>query len=301
MRRSILLLIASAGAWAQVAGPTLGLVPDGAQVRTMYGMPAAGAVGAVISGASTLANIAISPAQNYAIATSTIDGSTVVVLASGTVSPIAGAAWNASRIVVSPQGSTAALWLPASSHFEVLTGLPGAPTVRDIDGTAFGQPIAFAVSDNGQVAGSWADGVRMFGTDGSVTPVAIGQRVLELAFFAQRTDLAVATLTRMISVVNGIVSVVYQFEAGPGRAMPDAPSGISVSANSQWITAALHGGIVVTVNVSSGAGTKTSCGCDPEGVFPIGGSVFRLTSGPVKLIDASSGSVFVVPAAGAQP
>jgi hypothetical protein len=301
MRRSILLLIATAGAWAQVAGPSLGLVPDGAQVRAMYGMPAAGAVGAVISGASKLANIAISPAQNYAIATSTDDGSTVLVLASGAVSPIAGAAANASRMVVSPQGSTAALWLPASSHFEVLTGLPGTATVRDIDATAFGPPIAFAVSDNGQVAASWPDGVRMFGTDGSVTPVAISGRVLALAFFAQRADLAVATLTRVISVVNSTVSVVYQFEAGPGRAMPDAPVGISVSAESRWIAASLHGGVVVTVNVASGAGAKTSCGCDPEGIFAIGGSVFRLTSGPVKLIDASSGNVFVVPVARGQP
>jgi hypothetical protein len=300
MRRSILLLIASAGAWAQVAGPSLGLVPDGAQVRAMYGMPAAGAVGAVISGASTLANIAISPAQNYAIATSTEDGSTVLVLASGAVSPISGAAANASRMVVSPQGSTAALWLPAA-HFEVLSGLPGTATVRDIDATAFGPPIAFAVSDNGQVAASWADGVRMFGTDGSVTPVAISGRVLALAFFVQRADLAVATLTRVISVVNGTVSVVYQFEAGPGRAMPDAPTGISVSADTRWIATSLHGGAVLTVNVASGAGAKTSCGCDPEGVFPIGGSVFRLTSGPVKLIDASSGNVFVVPVAGGQP
>lgn len=301
MRRSVLLLIASSGAWAQVAGPSLGLVPDGAQIRTMYGMPAAGAVGAVISGATSLANIVISPAQNYAIATSADDGSTVLVLAAGTVSPIPGAAANASRIVVSPQGSTAALWLPASSHFEVLTGLPGTATMRDIDATAFGQPIAFAVSDSGQVAGSWADGLRMFGTDGSVTPVSISGRVLGIAFFAQRADLAVATLTRVISVVNGTVSVLYQFEAGPGRAVTDAPVGISVSADSRWIATALHGGVVVTVNVSSGAAAKVDCGCAPEGVFPLGGSIFRLTSGPVKLIDASSGNVFVVPVAGGQP
>jgi hypothetical protein len=266
----------------------------------MYGMAAAGAVGAVISGGSTLSNIAISPAQNYAIATAD-DGSTVLVLASGTVFPIAGAAANASRIVVSPQGLTAALWLPGNSHFEVLSGLPGAATVRDIDATAFGQPIALAVSDSGQVAASWADGVRVFGTDGSVNPVSIGERVLQVAFFAQREDLALATLTRVISVVNGAVSVLDQFEAGQRRQAPDAPAGISVSANNLWIATALRGGVVVTVNVSTGAAARVNCACVPEGVFAIGGAVFRLTSGPVKLIDASSDSVFAVPAAGVQP
>jgi hypothetical protein len=299
-KQAVLVLIVSSGAWAQVGGPSLGLVPDGAQVRAMYGMPAAGAVGAVISGGSTLENIAISPAQNYAVATSTNDGSTVLVLASGSVSPIAGAAANASRIVMSPQGSTAALWLPANSHFEILSGLPGTATVRDIDATAFGPPIALAVSDGGQMAGSWADGVRVFGTDGSVTPVSIGGRVLELAFFAQRTDLAAATLTQVISVVNGAASVLDQFGAGSRRQIPDAPAGIAVSADNRWIVTALHGGQVVTVNVASGATARIDCSCTPEGVFAIGGGVFRLTSESVKLIDASSGSVFAVPVAGGQ-
>jgi hypothetical protein len=55
------------------------------------------------------------------------------------------------------------------------------------------------------------------------------------------------------------------------------------------------------VNVSSGTTATIDCGCLPEGVFAIGGAVFRLTSGSVKLIDASSGSVFEVPSAGGQP
>ena len=294
----LLLFCAASGAWAQIGGPSLGLVPDGAQVRAMYGMPAAGAVGAGISGGHSFANIAISPAQNYAIATLTDDGSTALVLPSGAVSPIAGAAANASRIVVSPQGAVAALWVAASSQLQVLSGLPGAATIRSINATVFGEPTAFAVSDDGAVAGSWADGVRVFGTDGSVSPVSVNERVLALAFFAQRDDLAMATSTRLLSAVGGTVSVLNQDSTGR---RPDAPSGIAVSADNQWIAAALHGGIVVAVNVATGAVTKIDCGCAAEGVFPIGGSLFRLTSRGVKLMDASSGGVFVVPVAGGQP
>lgn len=153
MRSTALFLLIPAATWAQIGGPSLGLVPDGLQVRAMLGLPAAGAVGAVISGARPLSNITISPAQNYAIATAADDSSTVIVLATGAVSGIAGAAANASRIAVSPQGTSAALWLRASSHFQILSGLPAAATAREIDVTAFGEPIAFAVSDDGQIAG----------------------------------------------------------------------------------------------------------------------------------------------------
>jgi DNA-binding beta-propeller fold protein YncE len=298
MRSTVLFLLLPAAAWAQIGGPSLGLVPDGTQVRAMLGLPAAGAVGAVVSGGRELTNIAISPAQNYAIATAADDGSTVMVLATGAVSGVAGAAPNASRIIVSPQGAAAALWLAATSHFQILSGLPGAATVHEIDATAFGEPIAFAVSDDGHVAGSWPDGVRIFGADGSVNPVPIGERVVGLAFFAQRADLAVATVTRVLSVVGGAVSALYQPGAGKGRHLPDSPAGIAVSADNRWIAAAYRGGSVITVNVGSGSASKIECGCAPEGVFAIGGGVFRLTSKAVKLIDASSGSVFEVPSAG---
>lgn len=298
MRSTVLLLLIPAAGWAQIGGPSLGLVPEGAQVRVMLGMPAAGAVGAVVSGARQLSNIMISPAQNYAIATAADDGSIVMVLPTGTVSGIAGAAANASRIAVSPQGTSAALWLAASSHFQILSGLPGAAAVREIDVTAFGEPIAFAVSDDGLIAASWPDGVRMFGVDGSVNPVSIGERVVGLAFFAQRADLAVATLTRVLSVVSGTISVLSQPVASKARHFPDSPVGIAVSTDNRWIAAAFHGGDVVAVNVLSGSASKIQCDCAPEGVFPIGGGVFRLTSRNVKLIDASSGSVFEVPSAG---
>jgi hypothetical protein len=73
-----------------------------------------------------------------------------------------------------------------------------------------------------------------------------------------------------------------------------------VSADNRWIVAAFHGGGVVMVSVAGGAAVKSDCDCAPEGVFAIGGSVYRLTSKSVKLIDASSGSVFDVPPAGGQ-
>lgn len=297
-----LMLVACAGvALAQVGGPVLGLVPDGEQIRVMYGLPAAGAVGPSI--AAGFANIAISPAQNYAIATDS-NGAADLVLPTGAISPIAGTAANASRIAISPAGSAAALWIPSDSHFEILTGLPAGASVQEIDATAFGPPIAFAVCDDGHLAGSFASGVELFGTDGSVTPVAVADRVMAIAFFAGNTNLAMATATRVISMTGGTATVLYEAGSAEGRELlaSRSPAGIAVSIDNRWIAAAMRDGGVVTVNVASGAASKTSCGCVPEGVFGIGGPVFRLTSKGVKLIDASSGNFLdVPPAAGAQP
>lgn len=287
-------------AWAQVAGPTLGLIPDGSAVRAMYGLPAAGAVGPVISGAQALTNITISPAQNFALATAG-DGSTVMVTAAGVVSQVAGAAANAAKMAVSPQGSAAALWVPADSHIEVLTGLTGTVAVSELDVTAFGAPVAFAVSDGGVVAGAWADGLRVFGTDGSVTPVAVGERTAAIAFYSGRADFCVATETRVISMVNGAATVLYRAGVGSrGAGNASGPAGIGISTDGRFVVTARASGEVVTIDSSSGAVADAECDCVPSGVFGIVGAVFRLTGIPagVKLIDASSGSVWVVPMAG---
>jgi hypothetical protein len=300
-----LIFVSAACAWAQVNGPLLGLVPDGAAVRAMYGLPAAGAVGAVISGGQTLTNIAISPAQNFAIATAS-DGSTVMVTAAGGVAPVAGSSAKAGAIAVSPQGSAAALWIPSQSQIQVLTGLPSAPAVNEIDVTAFGAPIVFAVSDGGVVAGSWTDGLRVIGADGSVTQVQIGERALAIAFYSGRADFCVATATRVISVVSGSASVLYDATAPVARGFENAGgvAGIAISADGRWVVTARSSGQVLVVDSTSGASSIAGCGCVPAGVYSIGTSVFRLTGTQplVKLIDvskgASSGNVWVVPMAG---
>jgi hypothetical protein len=302
------LILAASAVWAflgqasaQVNGPVLGLVPDGSAVRSMYGLPAAGSVGAVISGGQALTNIAISPAQNFAIATGG-DGSTVMVTAAGGVAPVAGASANAGAMVVSPQGSAAALWVPTNSHIEVLTGLPSAPAVNEIDVTAFGAPIVFAVSDGGVVAGSWTDGLRVIGTDGSMTPVGIGERVLAIAFYSGRADFCVATATRVISVVGGSATVLYDATAPSAHGIANAvgTAGIGISTDGRWVVTARSSGEVLVIDSTSGANSTVECGCVPAGVFGIGTSVFRLTGTQpmVKLIDVSSGSVLVVPMAG---
>lgn len=296
--KTIVLFVTAASAFAQVAGPTLGLVADGTRIRTMYGMAAAGAVGPAL--ASGLSNIAIAPVQNYAIATNA-DGAAVMVLASGSISAIAGTAANASRIAISPSGTAAGLWIPSDSHFEVVTGLPGAPAVREVDASAFGLPVAFAVSDDGHVAASFASGAEMFGTDGSAAALAIEGRVVAFAFFGQSTNLAAMTATAVSTVVNGTATALYQASAAKQPAIRSA-FGVAASADGRFIVATMGDAGLVSITVASGTATKLDCGCNPAGVFPIGGTVFRLTNtlanGGVELLDASSGTFLDVPPGG---
>ena len=299
-RCAILFCMTAIGAWGQIAGPSLGLVPDGSNVRAMYGMPAAGAVGAVISGGRPLANIAISPPQNYC---------------RSPWQPMTGRpcwCWRRARF----QWLLAWWRMPRGHRGESTRFLRGAvaggefsisnfvrfagrsdDSIHQCDGV-WRTDCVRGLSDDGEVAASWNDGVRVFGADGSANPVPTAERVLALAFFAQRDGLMMATATRVISVGTWAVSLLDQ--DGASRHL-ESPAGIAVSADSRWVATAIRGGIIVTVNVATGASATIDCGCAAEGVFPIGGSVFRLTSKVVKLIDASTASVFVVPVAGVQP
>lgn len=297
---AIFLLALARGAFAQIGGPALGLVPDGQQIRAMYGMAAAGAVGPAI--ASGLSNIAISPAQNFAIAMNS-DGAAVLVLPSGSITPIVGTASNPGQIAISPAGTAAGLWIPSTSHFEVVTQLPGAASVLEVDASAFGLPIAFAVSDDGHLAASFASGVEMFGTDGSAAAVGIEGRVIALAFFSGSTNLAAATATTVSSIVNGTPAALYQAGAAKTTAIRSM-FGIAVSSDGRFIVAALGDAGLVSINVASGASSNLNCGCRPAGVFSLGGTVFRLTNtlsnGGVVLLNASSGSFLDVPPGGQQ-
>ena len=78
MRSLIFSTLITSAAFAQVGGPILGYVPEGATIRPMYGLPAAGAIGAEIAEGGW-AQIAISPSQNFVIATKADTGEVLLV------------------------------------------------------------------------------------------------------------------------------------------------------------------------------------------------------------------------------
>jgi len=319
-RLAALAGIASTAAWAQVAVPALGLLPNQGQILLVNGIPASASItGAIDFGAATgeFLQIAVSPRQNFALVSAANNGAVLLAYANGTTSPLTGVAAFPSEIAMSPQGSAAVLWFASSRLLEIISGLPGSPAVRLINasflsGQTSDVPASLAVSDDGAWgAGAWSSGVWAFGPNGetrNLLPTADrtqGERAYALAFFTGTENLAAATRTGIYSVsdVGGsaAVSTLYGAQSGQSPVGPaPSPSGLGISTDNQRLVMTDNAGGILTLNLSSSAVTQMNCGCSPSGVFPMGGSLFRITglTGSVfRIFDATAGSVFLVPLA----
>jgi hypothetical protein len=313
MLRTALLLTLASAAWGQLRGPVLGYLPDGASIRTMYGLPAAGAVGTALNTGRALTLSAISPSQNFALGVAADTGELLLIIPSAdgsvaAVSPVNGAAAGASRIVLSPDGTAAAAWFSSTGHIQVISGLPGSPAVREIHASFLGaDPAALAVSDGGHwVAGAWTQGLYAFGPWGQVTVLPVAGPVTTLSFFHGRADIAVATATEAIMIADigrsDVPTVLWSIPVDPAQAAAPAGSvlGIGVSLDNNSVVLAWSSGGLVTVNLAAGTSARADCGCTPAGIFGLDGSVFRLTgldSGAVKVFDSATGEVWFVPLA----
>jgi hypothetical protein len=302
---STLLTGLTGAAFAQVGGPFLGYLPDGPRLRSMYGLPAAGAIGAAIDAGRDFSHIAISPTQKFAVATAADTGEVLVVKPGLGNTSIKGASADPDMIAMSPGGTAAALWFPATGKLQAISGLPDAPTVRTIDASFLNSsPLSIAISDDGQWAAAiFSAGVYAFGPSSEVIPLQTDPGVVALAFFHNRHDLALASASRLTSIadVGGstTTSVLYDYSA-----QSLSPRALAVSFDN--VTAVLADSAGKIVSVARGAASISDCGCSPEGVYGLGGPVFRLTgsgaarSGPrtdLKLFDASTGAVLIVPPA----
>ena len=309
MLRTALFFTLASAAWGQISGPVLGYLPEGDSIRTMYGLPAAGAVGAALNTGRALTLSAVSPNQNFALGVAADTGELLLVIPSAdgsaaTVFPVSDAAAGASRIALSPDGSAAASWFSSSGHIQVINGLPGSAAVRDIDASFLGAaPTALAVSDDGQwVAGAWTQGLYAFGPVGQVSVLPVDAPVTALSFLHRRADIALATATQAITIADiggsAMSTVVWSMpvDAAPFGSL----LGIGVSFDNNSLVMAWDLGGLITVNLAAGTSAGVDCGCAPAGIFGLGGSVFRLTglnSGALKVFDAATGDVWFVPLA----
>jgi hypothetical protein len=313
MLRTALFFTLASAAWGQIGGPVLGYLPDGGSIRTIYGLPASGAVGTALNTGRALTLSAVSPSQNFALGVAADTGELLLVIPSANgsaaaVSPVSGVGAGASRIVLSPDGSAAASWYSSSGHIQVISGLPDWPAVSDIDASFLGaDPAALAVSDDGQwVAGAWTQGLYAFGPWGQVTVLPADGPATALSFFHRRTDIALATATQAIMVTDiggsSVPTVLWSVPVDPAQpaAPPGSVLGVGVSFDNNRVVMAWGSGGMVSVNLAAGTSASADCGCAPAGIFGLGGSVFRLTglnSGAVKLFDSATGDFWFVPLA----
>jgi hypothetical protein len=300
MRTVYLAILLAASAAAQVSTPLVGWLPDGTEIRPMNGLPAAATLGPAVNTGHLLAGVAVSPAQNYVLATAT-DTRQVLLIRPGVSATPLNAPPNPDQIVISPSGSAAALWYGSAygttAQVEIVSGLPASPAVRQINVGNFTAPTALAVSDDGQwFAAASSSGAYVWGSSGSSQPVYSGNDAGAIAFFAGNSNLALATSTQLLSISNGAATVLDQGTF--------SPAGLAVSSDNQKIVYADQNGAIDSINAATGAVSTFACQCRPGGVFGLGNEVFRLTTsnaGPVELFDASAGAVLAVPRGGLAP
>ena len=289
---------AGAALYAQVGAPVLGFVPDGDRVRPVLGLPASASISAPLSINRGFAHLGASPRQDYLLGSASDNGEVMLLAPDGTLSALAGAHASPDEIVISPDGSAAALWFSAISHAQVVTGLPRSPQVREVDATFLGpSPYSLAVSDDGQwLAGAWRSGNYAFGPNGEVNRLPVEDIVPAVGFLHGSHDLAVATHEQVLLVgdVGGAnrVSVIVS-----GRGRLDAMA-VAVAGGNQKLVIADPRGRITQVDLASGALQTAECGCAPQGLIPMGRSAFRLNgleSGVFQIFDSDSGQVLAAP------
>jgi hypothetical protein len=316
MRGRIILaacLLGAAGTGlAQVGAPQLSWVPDGVRIRPVYGIPAAAAIGAAVSADQDFSLIAASPARNYVLVsagpTSAQAGVVSIYTPDNGLVPLDGAGGAPDIVVLSPRGSAAALWFSSINQVQIVTGLPDAPAIRQIDASLLvssmgSAPAALAVSDDGTwLAGAWLSatsaGVYAFGPNSEVDSLPV-ENVAALAFFQGTHDLAAASASglEMVTGVGGFVVVSSLLAVADSSLQPVA---VATTSDNRTLVLADSSGMVTAVDIGSGAATASDCACQPEGLFGIGPAAFRLTSlqnGAFKLFDAARGEILFAPLA----
>jgi hypothetical protein len=284
--------------FAQIEAPQLGWIPDGARIRPVYGIPAAAAVGAPIPAGQDFAQIAASPARNYVLVSAADTGIMSIYTQEHGLVPLDGAGSAPDSVILSPRGFSAALWYSSIHQIQVITGLPDAPAIRQLDASLLGSaPAALAVSDDGTwLAGVGTGNVYAFGPTSEVNRLPI-ENVVALAFFQGSHNLAAASAAGL-QTVTGIENFAVLSNLLTSADSSLQPAAIAATYDNKTVVLADQSGSLTIIDVASGTATTSDCACQPAGLFGMGPSAFRLTgldAGAFKLFDAASGQVLFVP------
>ncbi len=297
----ILFFAALAVAWAQVSAPQLGWIPDGAHIRPVSGLPAAAAVGAPVPSDEDFAQIVPSAARNYVLLSSAQSGAISIYSPESGIIPLKGAGNGPDLMALSPRGTAAAFWFTSTSQVQIVTGLPDAPVIRQVSAPLLvSAPDALAVADDGDwFAGSWISGTYAFGSSGATIRLPIADRVTALTFLDGTRDLAVAGPAGLdlVTGVGGTLVVTNLFTS-PSSSLQ--PVGLGAVSANRTLVMADRNGAVFAIDIASQSASTADCACQPDGLFRLASSAFRLTSlqnGAFKLFDASTGEILFAPVA----
>jgi DNA-binding beta-propeller fold protein YncE len=317
---SVLLLFvfsaAGVASAADITGPLMGAVldPPSGGVRLILGVPGAATLGAPVPLGIDASRAALSANLDYVLAAAADDGRMVLIRnLSGAPTPAMPleAAPSADRIVLSPDGSSAALLYASRSRVNVITGLPDFPTLgAELDLSGLPEaPSSIAISDGGQsVAAVAGDNVVAFRSDGRSNTVAIAKRAV-VAFLHGSSDLVFtdsdSSSVFLIRDINGTAGLTFVARDPDGVS---SPSAVQISRDNRTLIVANSGsGVVARFSLNGRDLIMTACDCPISGLEALrANAAFLLNkpgSGPLWSFDADgpNGGVRFIPAPVAAP
>jgi DNA-binding beta-propeller fold protein YncE len=267
--------------------PVMGIVFDKAQkaLRPVLGVSGAAAAGVPLQLVDSLRLAAVSPAQDYILATAGgAPGVLLFRIRNGSAAPVPLPANLVApdRIALSPSGGAAAFFYADTKSVHVLSGLPDTPSdVWALD--LAGEPSVLAVSDDGRAviastSGS-GDDQTVYWTDGvGVARLFEVGRTSAAAFLpsSRQAVLADAAGNRVLRVRPGSGSPEVLPAAGPDDGVA-GPVGLAVSANGAVLVANADSRSVLTIDAAGGPPQSLTCYCTPSALVPMSASLFRLT------------------------
>jgi DNA-binding beta-propeller fold protein YncE len=284
---SFTLLAAPAAIFpASLEGPRMGMVFDSSMkaLRPILGIPGAAILGEPMKATLDIRKIAISPQQDYALATEGEHNEVVVLnLGRSTVTSalVHGARRGPDQMVLSPGGRVAALHYREGNRIQVLSGLPSTPKiVEDLYLSPGASPSALAVGDDETVLAGVAGSVFWVTRSGEV-PVLTGlQKITAITMPSARmalvADAATNQIHRLQNITGGLETDIV---AGPAQAI-SAPVAVATSSDNRhaFVVNAKTGTIAILDLEGKTAVKKIACGCKPTGLDRLeGDNVFRLT------------------------
>ena len=279
---------------AAIAAPSLGLVFDDAvrAFRPISGIAGAALLGTPLASEVPLAGAVISPRQDYALVLSEADGQvrlarfqneTMVLRAVG-VAPYA------DRIVLSPAGSSAALYYAGPGMIEVLSGLPDQPVVdRKVAASlAGGVTSPMAISDDGQlILTGNSDSLVLIRATGPIQLPMDGP-VSAIAFRSHSEDAVITSQSGRISLIRAAAGQLTQ------EILADATGGLTgavavdFSDDGTQVYAVAADGAIAGLSLAEKTLVLLNCHCKVSGLHRLNGGAFRLNEPaepPLLLLD----------------
>jgi hypothetical protein len=303
---TLLLLTLASFAQAQqshVAGPVAGFVFDSSSqaLRPLLGIAGAATVGDPIDSGYRLTEAYVAPRQDSVLAVAADGSAHYFTLISGALSEVAisGLTTQPERVAFSPSGTAAVLY--ANGRAQMVTGLPGSPSLAGAVqlgmGTRSVHPASLAISDDGVYLLFAVDGsIQLASQSGGVRGVTSVGASASVAFAPGAHDAAIAARGTGLILISDVPGTAAQHTLAAGDPSFQAVAGLSFSADGKRIfMASAAAQSVVTLDLS-GNRTDVACNCAPAELTPMG-NLFRLnelSSGPLWLADAGSSGPRVV-------